>query len=57
MSNLDHNIMQIYTGEGFRWIDWRLMTTFAVFQLYRWREFFFYINLISLLNYLFIQPL
>jgi len=55
MSNLDHNIMQIYTGEGFRWIDWLLTTTFAVFQLYRGVNFF-YIDLISLLNYLFIQP-
>ena len=35
MSNLDNNIMQIYTGKGFRWIEWRLTTTFAVFQLYR----------------------
>jgi hypothetical protein len=49
ISNLDNNIIQIYTEEGFRWIDWRLTTTFAVFQLYR-GMIFFYINLISLLN-------
>jgi len=33
--------MQIYTGEGFRWIDWRLTTTFAVFQLYRGVKFLY----------------